>query len=130
MTMHLRHQVDVSVSSRGEIRRRDFLRGIAAASVAAGTLSWRDLVALQARELQKRGMSCILLVDVGRAEPVRNVQPQAGPRERRRNQGHRHVGPGHPDQRKLSARRQDDARSGLIRSMTSKEGSHPRGFAT
>ena len=61
MTVHLRHQLELSLSRRGVVGRRDFLRGITAASVAAGTLSWRDLVTLQAGQLRKEGMACILL---------------------------------------------------------------------
>jgi hypothetical protein len=53
MTLHLRHQVDVSLDRRGAIRRRDFLRGITAASIAAGTLSWRDLVKLVHSRLEE-----------------------------------------------------------------------------
>ena len=69
MTLHLRHQVDVALNSHGVIRRRDFLRGITAASIAAGTLSWRDLVTLQAGELRKRGRACILLWMQGGPSP-------------------------------------------------------------
>ena len=54
MNVHLSRQMNVSVSRHGAIRRRDFSRGITAASIAAGTLSWRDLVALEAGALQKR----------------------------------------------------------------------------
>ena len=39
-------------------------------------------------------------VDGRRAEPVRNVQPQAGPRKRRRNQGHCHERVRHPNRRR------------------------------
>jgi uncharacterized protein (DUF1501 family) len=126
MTMHLRHQVDVSVSKRGEIRRRDFLRGIAAASVAAGTLSWRDMVALQARELQKRGMSCILLWMSGGPSQFETFSPKPG----HANGGETkaidtsvpgiQIGENFPHVAKMMHE------AALIRSMTSKEGSHPR----
>src|ERR1044071_1458439 len=78
MTMHVRHQIDVAVSRRGVIRRRDFLRGIAAASIAAGTLSWRDMVALQARELQKQGKSMILLWMSGGPSQFETFSPKPG----------------------------------------------------
>lgn len=126
MTMHLRHQVDVSVSKRGEIRRRDFLRGIAAASVAAGTLSWRDMVALQAGELQKRGMSCILLWMSGGPSQFETFSPKPG----HANGGETkaintsvpgiQIGENFPHVAKMMHE------AALIRSMTSKEGSHPR----
>ena len=55
------HQVDVSISRRGCIRRRDFLKSVSAGAIAAGTISWPDWMSVQASELRKRGMSCILL---------------------------------------------------------------------
>jgi uncharacterized protein (DUF1501 family) len=126
MTMHLRHQVDVSVSRRGEIRRRDFLRGIAATSVAAGTLSWRDMVALQAKELQKRGMSCILLWMSGGPSQFETFSPKPG----HENGGETkaidtsvagiQISENFPHVAKMMHE------AALIRSMTSKEGSHPR----
>src|SRR5262245_66379407 len=61
MSLQLSHHVDVSVSRHGVSTRRDFLRGISAAAVAAGALSWRDLVSVEAADLRKRGKSCILL---------------------------------------------------------------------
>src|SRR6185312_2849925 len=50
-----------SVDRTCVVDRRDFLRGISAAGLAAGTLSWTDLVTAQADELRRRGMACILL---------------------------------------------------------------------
>lgn len=126
MNMHLRHQVDVSVSKGGVVRRRDFLRGIAAASVAAGTLSWRDMVALQAKELQKRGMSCILLWMSGGPSQFETFSPKPG----HENGGETkaidtsvpgiRIGENFPHVAKMMHE------AALIRSMTSKEGSHPR----
>ena len=78
MTMHLRHQIEVNVGRQGVIGRRDFLRGITAASVAAGTLSWRDLVALEAGELRKQGMACILLWMQGGPSQFETFSPKPG----------------------------------------------------
>ncbi len=126
MTHHIRHQVDVSVSRRGEIRRRDFLRGIAAASVAAGTLSWREMVALQARELQKRGKSVILLWMAGGPSQFETFSPKPG---------HENGGETKAIDTSVSGIQISDNfphvakmmhEAALIRSMTSKEGSHPR----
>ncbi len=126
MTHHIRHQVDVSVSRRGEIRRRDFLRGIAAASVAAGTLSWREMVALQAGELQKRGKSVILLWMAGGPSQFETFSPKPG---------HENGGETKAIDTSVSGIQISDNfphvakvmhEAALIRSMTSKEGSHPR----
>jgi len=126
MTMHLRHQIDVSVSRRGVIQRRDFLRGIAAASIAAGTLSWRDMVALQAKELQQRGMSMILLWMAGGPSQFETFSPKPG----HENGGETkaidtsvagiQISDNFPHVAKIMHE------AALIRSMTSKEGSHPR----
>ena len=71
------------------IRRRDFLRGLSAAALAAGSLTWRDLVASGSRRTAPPGKGLHSAVDAGRAQPVRDLQPQAGPCQRRRHQGHR-----------------------------------------
>jgi hypothetical protein len=126
MTMHLRHQVDVSVSRRGQIRRRDFLRGITAASVAAGTLGWRDLVMLQAGELRKRGMSCILLWMQGGPSPFETFSPKPD----HENGGETPAIDTSVSGIQISANFPEVAKvmqeAAIIRSMTSKEGSHPR----
>ena len=126
MTMHLRHQVDVSVSRRGAIHRRDFLRGISTAAVAAGTLGWGDLVTLQAGELKKRGKSIILLWMQGGPSPFETFSPKPG----HENGGETkaidtsvagiQISENFPQTAKVMHE------AALIRSMTSKEGSHPR----
>jgi hypothetical protein len=126
MTIHLRHQVELQLDRRGMIGRRDFLRGITAASVAAGTLGWRDLVTLQATELRKQGMACILLWMQGGPSHFETFSPK----------------PGHPNGGETKAIGTSVAgieisesfphlakimhEAAIIRSMTSKEGSHPR----
>ncbi|MEX0678807.1 MAG: DUF1501 domain-containing protein [Pirellulales bacterium] len=126
MTLHWRHQVDVSVSRRGQIRRRDFLRGITAASVAAGTLGWRDLVMLNAGELEKRGMSCILLWMQGGPSPYETFSPKPG----HENGGETKAIDTSVSGIQISENFPEVAKviehAAIIRSMTSKEGSHPR----
>src|SRR5262249_5208239 len=125
-TYHIRHQVDVSVSHRGEIRRRDFLRGIAATSVAAGTLSWRELVALQARELQKRGKAVIMLWMAGGPSQFETFSPKPGHENGGDTKAISTSVPGIQiaDSLPNVAKVMDNL--AIIRSMTSKEGSHPR----
>lgn len=126
MTMHLRHQIDVSVGRQGVIRRRDFLRGISAASIAAGTLGWRDLVTLQAGELQKRGMACILLWMQGGPSQFETFSPKPG----HANGGETKAIDTSVAGIQISENFPHVAKSmndlAIIRSMTSKEGSHPR----
>jgi hypothetical protein len=126
MTIHLRHQVELNVSRQGIIGRRDFLRGITAASVAAGTLSWRELVTLEASELRKQGMACILLWMQGGPSHFETFSPKPG----HANGGETkaistsvsgiEISENYPQMAKVMHE------AALIRSMTSKEGSHPR----
>src|SRR4029453_16346955 len=57
-TLHL--QSDVSIR-RGQVRRRDFMKAIPAAALAAGALSWQDAMIASAEDLRKQGKACILL---------------------------------------------------------------------
>jgi hypothetical protein len=126
MTLHLRHQMDVSVDRHGVIGRRSFLRGITAASIAAGTLSWRDLVTLKAAELNKRGRACILLWMQGGPSQFETFSPKPG----HANGGDTkaigtsvsgiQISENFPQVAKVMQH------AAVIRSMTSKEGSHPR----
>jgi len=126
MTLHLRHQIDVSLDRRGVFHRRDFLRGISAASIAAGTLSWRDVVSLQAADLTKRGRACIFLWMQGGPSHFETFSPKPG----HANGGETkaistsvagiEVSENFPEFAKVMHE------AAIIRSMTSKEGSHPR----
>ncbi len=59
--LHALHiQSDVLIR-RGHVRRRDFLRAIPAAAVAAGALGWQETMIASADELRKSGKACILL---------------------------------------------------------------------
>src|SRR5258706_15257078 len=78
MQTNLQHQTDVIVGRRGVLRRRDFLRVVSAAGAAAGALRWPDLMALQADELKKRGMACILLWMQGGPSQFETFSPKPG----------------------------------------------------
>ena len=60
-SVELHHCLRLTTNRSDVVGRRDFLRGISVAGLAAGTLSWTDLMMAQATELRKRGMACILL---------------------------------------------------------------------
>ena len=126
MSDHLVRQTDVTLRARQGMRRRDFLRWIPAASVAAGTLRWTDLVAAEAPRLRKQGKACILLWMQGGPSQFETFAPC----------------PDHANGGDTKAI--ETAVSGIriaenlpetakvmndicvVRSMTSKEGSHPR----
>ena len=117
----------VAVNRSHVVGRRDFLRGISLAGLAAGTMSWTDLMTASAGELRKKGKACILLWMSGGPSQFETFSPK----------------PGHPnggstkaiptavsgveiaENFPLLAKSMKDI--AVIRSMTSKEGSHPRG---
>ena len=61
MKTQLHLQSNVDIARGGIVHRRDMLRAIAAGTVATGALSFNDRMMLQAAELRRRGMSCIVL---------------------------------------------------------------------
>ena len=61
MKNFLQHHVHARTDRRRVVRRRDFLRTVAAGSLATGAVSWTDTITLSAEELRDRGMACILL---------------------------------------------------------------------
>ncbi len=120
-------RTDVAIDRRHGIHRRDFLRGIAASSVAAGMLGWTDLLCAESSQPAQARQSLHPAVDAGRARA--SSKPSA------RYPGHANGGetkaiatavPGiqiaenFPEVAKMMG---DVA---IIRSMTGKEGAHPR----
>src|SRR5687768_954147 len=75
--MPLEHHTHVAVNKEGVLARRDVLRGISAASLAAGTLSFSDLVSAHAGDLRKRGRACILLWMQGGPSQFETFDPKA-----------------------------------------------------
>ena len=126
MTISLHRQADVSVNQRKVMRRRDFVRAVSLAGGAAGTLSWPDLMALQAADLRKRGMACILLWMQGGPSQFETFSPKPG----HKNGGETKAistsvsGIEISEHLPRTAAAMDDIC--LIRSMNGREGSHPR----
>jgi hypothetical protein len=124
--MSLHRCVRATVDRNRVIRRRDFLRGISAAGLAAGAVSWTDLVTGHAADLRRRGRACILLWMQGGPSQFETFSPKPG----HANGGETkaidtavsgiQIAENLP---RIAAQMQDFA---VIRSMTSKEGNHPR----
>lgn len=106
--------------------RRSFLHSVSAGALAAGTLSLRDLMSLQAAELRRQGKSVILLWMGGGPSQFETFDPKPGTAN---------GGPTEAISTSVSgiriaqgwdetAKMMDDI--AIIRSMTNKEGSHPR----
>ncbi len=124
--MHtLHHQMNVQFTRRG-LQRRDFLRAIPLAGLAAGSLSWTDMVTAKAADLRKEGMACILLWMQGGPSQFETFSPKP---DHENGGGTKAISTAvsgieiceHLPQ--VAKQMQDLC---LIRSMNSKEGSHPR----
>src|SRR5437016_5084868 len=115
----------VQTNRDGVLSRRTFLRSVSAGA-AIGALGWKDALSLHAQELQQRGLACILLFMNGGPSQFETFDPKPG---------HANGGPTKAIDTAISgvqlaehwtnlaAQMQNIA---LIRSMTNKEGAHPR----
>lgn len=116
----------VTLGGAQVVGRRDFLKGISAAAVASGTLSWTDLMRVKADELRRQGMSCILLWMQGGPSQFETFSPKPG----HDNGGEIKAISTNVTGLEVSANFPKMAgvmdRVALIRSMTSKEGNHQR----
>ena len=74
----LQHLTKVALRPGGAMNRRSFIRRIAGGTLAAGTLSWLDVMTLKAAELRERGMSCILLWMAGGPSQFETFDPKPG----------------------------------------------------
>jgi uncharacterized protein (DUF1501 family) len=124
--LHLHRCTRASVDRAHFVHRRDFLRGISAAGLAAGTLSWTDLVTAQADELRRRGMACILLWMQGGPSQFETFSPKPGHANGGETKAISTNVPGIQIAENFPEMAKVMNRAAIIRSMTSREGSHPR----
>ncbi|MCA9042462.1 MAG: DUF1501 domain-containing protein [Planctomycetaceae bacterium] len=121
MTIH--EQVRIG---RYGINRRRFLHTVSAASLAAGTLSFRDMVSLQAEELKKQNRSMVLLWLSGGPSQLEMFDPKP----ESKNTGETKAIQTSVTGIEIAHRWQETAKVmndlTLIRSMTNKEGNHRR----
>ena len=126
MNLKLEHHVHARTNCDCVVDRRSFLRVAAASSAAAGALSWTDAICLSADDLRKRGMACILLWMDGGPSQFETFSPKPGHDNGGETKAIATSVPGiqiAEDLPKVAKVMNDLA---VIRSMTSKEGSHPR----
>jgi hypothetical protein len=126
MNIRIQRHIHARTNCDCVVHRRDFLRVAAAAGAAAGTLSWTETIAMSADDMRKRGMACILLWMGGGPSQFETFSPKPG----HENGGETkaistavsgiRIAESLP---KCAGAMQDLA---IVRSMTSKEGSHPR----
>jgi hypothetical protein len=116
----------VTMNGEGVVGRRGFLRGIALGAAGLSSLSFTDLMALQAEELRKRQMACILLWMAGGPSQMETFDPKPG----HENGGDtKAIATSVPGIKiaggwdRLAKVMSDVA---IVRSMTNKEGNHQR----
>jgi hypothetical protein len=118
--------MNVSVGKNGLTSRRDFVKALGAGGAAVAGMGWMDRMTAEAAALRERGMSCILLWMQGGPSQFETFSPKAG----HKNGGETKAistdvsGIQISEHLPNTAGVMDDVC--LIRSMNSKEGSHPR----
>jgi hypothetical protein len=106
--------------------RRDFLRLLPAAGFTAGVFPFGDTVSLHAADLRKRGKACILLWMQGGPSQFETFSPLVGHANGGGTKAIATTVPGMQFAEHWPATASVADRLAVIRSMTSKEGSHPR----
>ncbi len=126
MTLKLEHHVHARTNCDCVVHRRDFLRVAAATGAAAGVMSWTDAICFSADDLRSRGMACILLWMGGGPSQFETFSPKPDHENGGETKAISTSVPGIQiaDSLPNVARVMNDM--AIIRSMTSKEGSHPR----
>ncbi|QDT92736.1 DUF1501 domain-containing protein [Gimesia algae] len=123
--MSLYHHQQVH-SVRGGFSRRSFIRNVSLGALAAGTLSFHDLMSVSAEELRKQGRSMILLWMSGGPSQFETFDPKPNTSSAGDKQAIKTTVSGieiAEDWKNTAKVMQDIA---LIRSMTNKEGNHQR----
>jgi hypothetical protein len=116
----------VPVQSNSAVDRRDFLRTLPLGAAAAGLLGWRDMLSLQAATLRKQGKACILLWMQGGPSQFETWSPLPGHENGGETKAISTSVPGIEVSENLPKLAQSMRDLCVVRSMTSKEGSHPR----
>lgn len=116
---------DIQIGAAGFCRRR-FLKSICVTAAAAGTLGLRDVLAQEAEKLRRRGKSMILLWMQGGPSQFETFDPKpgqstGGPTEAIATSV---AGIRIAENLPMIAKSMNDI--AIVRSMTNKEGSHPR----
>lgn len=126
MFPRLQHHIRVSTNRNQVTSRRDFLRLVGGTAVAAGAMNWTERISLASSDLRDRGMACILLWMQGGPSQFETFSPKPGHANGGETKTISTSVPGIEiaDSFPEVAKVMNDI--AIIRSMTSKEGSHPR----
>jgi hypothetical protein len=118
--------VKVAMNGQGVLHRRGFLRGITLGAAGLSAVSFTDLMALQADELRKRQMACILLWMAGGPSQFETFDPKP---DHANGGGLKPIDtavPGIQVAPGWGRTAQVMKEIALVRSMTNKEGNHER----
>jgi uncharacterized protein (DUF1501 family) len=126
MSRELHHCIAANVDRHGVVGRRDFLKGISTAAIAGGVLNWADLVTAQAAALRQRGMACILLWMQGGPSQFETFSPKPDHANAGETKAISTSAPGIQIAANFPEVAKQMKHLAIIRSMTSKEGAHPR----
>ncbi|MEO0529580.1 MAG: DUF1501 domain-containing protein [Planctomycetota bacterium] len=118
---------DLRLNRRGAIAsRRDFLRSTGAALAAGATLGWTDRVSAATDALRQQGKRCVLLWMEGGPSQFETLDPKPGTSSAGDAGRIATVVPGIHLSENLPELAKAMGDLAVIRSLTSKEGSHPR----
>lgn len=126
MNTHMQRHTRLALQQGHVVGRRDFLRQISAASLAAGSLNLTDMLSASAAQMRSRGMACILLWMQGGPSQFETFSPKP---DHQNGGGTKAISTSVPgihiaENFAKCANIMDDM--AIIRSMTSKEGNHQR----
>ena len=116
----------LTVNRDGVLARRDFLRGVSLAGLAAGALQWTDVLSLRADELRRRGKACILLWMQGGPSQFETFDPKPGHENGGETKAISTAVPGIQWADNLPRLAQAAGDLAVVRSMSTKEGNHQR----
>jgi hypothetical protein len=126
MAPPLAQQTNLSVDRHGVRGRRDFLRTLSAAGLAAGAMHWTDVLTLRADELRGRGKACILLWMQGGPSQFETLDPKPGHKNGGETKAIATAVPGIQLADNLPRLATAANELAFIRSLTTKEGNHQR----
>jgi hypothetical protein len=118
--------VSVAMNGEGVLHRRGFLRGIGLGAAGLAAASFTDIMALQADELRKRQMACILLWMAGGPSQLDTWDPKPGHANGGVTKAIDTAVPGIKIANGWNKTAQMMKEIALVRSMTNKEGNHER----
>lgn len=122
-----RRVTEIGLARRGAIAsRRDFLRTTGAAAAAGALLGWSDRVGLAADTLRQQGKRCVLLWMQGGPSQFETFDPKPGTSSAGEAGSIPTAVPGVHLSENLPELAKAMGDLALIRSLTGKEGSHPR----